>query len=495
MRCNAFLGSSVAVRFRGEAGLDAGGRTRRRIFSGADRATRARDRTADRPAPDPAHPAVCHPIPLAATDPGRPKDNGGALAASSVSSTTMSAENDVGPTECLPLAVVEVVPLHLPNPPRSSDACSSSASNGRSMPPQDISSLHLGPPPPPLSAPMVKIQLRKLTAASMVTSSMSSSGGAGGSTMCIVLDRDGNEVDNGTDDDLSHRLESISLDAGATSRPSEGSDHLNEKMKSLSLHADSPATLTVQTYPATIQVVGGNIFVSNPKWKGAIEGSDDSSTKREEEVPIIRLLSDDPTDHSDGVPCWVRGYAQVAATASDVTTSRADNSNCSREVLDCAVMNGTLVRILPPIPARIVCRSDSGRMKEYTKSSDSDEATLITPTTTKYEGHPRTECGVPLPLPLFTELSGEVDTYQLNVSNNNDAVNESEFILACHDDETVRALLVRMQALLDREVLVGTTEDAIAMWEAKRLRGRRRRRALEAYCSKKQEATDTIAIE
>ena len=73
---------------------------------------------------------------------------------------------------------------------------------------------------------------------------------------------------------------------------------------------------------------------------------------------------------------------------------------------------------------------------------------------------------------------------------------EIDFILACHDDEAVRGLLVRMQALLEREVLVGTTDDALALWEAKRTRRRRRRGALQSHLSKSSSAaaTDTASI-
>ena len=395
----------------------------------------------------------------------------GAPATAATTTAPPNADDDVHDDDdydcdcCLPLAVVEVVPLH--------------------MTPATLDGARADPGPPALSAPMVKMQLRTMTTASLVTRTRrglnddSLGDGGGEVVMRIAFDADDpNLGKNNAADEVSKGMESLSLGTTITS---------------------SEAAVSVQ--PATTRIISGNIFLSDPNWDDAVERQiieaasgradqlNDAAAPTTTQMPIIRILSDDPTDFSGGVPCWVRGYALITA-ATDASPNDNDDGDEPGNALDCAVMAGTLVRVLPAINARVVDESN-GSHEEDDGEKDVAQGQL----TTLFEGHFALKGGAPpLPLPLFTELSGEVDPYQMRLSRTRQE--EIDFILACHDDEAVRGLLVRMQALLEREVLVGTTDDALALSETKRTRRRRRRGALQSHLLKSSSsaATDTASI-
>ena len=352
------------------------------------------------------------------------------------------------------------------------------------MTPATLDGARADPGPPALSAPMVKMQLRTMTTASLVTRTRrglndDSLGDGGEVVMRIAFDADDPNVGK-----------------------SNAADELSKGMESLSLGtSSSEAAVSISVQPATTRIIGGNIFLSDPNWDDTVERRiieaasrqvdqlNDAAAPTTTQMPIIRILSDDPTDFSGGVPCWVRGYAPTTA-ATDASSNDNDDGDESGNALDCAVMAGTLVRILPAINARVVNESNGSHNED-----DCEEDVAQGRLATLFEGHFALEEGAPpLPLPLFTELSGEVDPYQMRLSGTTQE--EIDFILACHDDEAVRGLLVRMQALLEREVLVGTTDDALALWEAKRTRHRRRRGALQSHLLKSlsSTATDTASI-
>jgi len=393
---------------------------------------------------------------------------------------------------CLPLAVVEVVPLH--------------------MVPPTMDGALADPGPPALSAPMVKMQLRDLTAASLATRMVRGmqrrrdrdSGGDRGnsSTSRKRKDKSGNETINEHDDDDQDLVMRISLDIDSLAPASSNStDKLSKDMEALSLDKTNPlpslpmssssSSSAVQIQPATTRIVGGNIFLFNANWDDAVErriidlsnGTDQNAEGRIQ-MPIIRILSDDPTDFSGGVPCWIRGYAQITEATKVPSRDSIDDNDDPGDALDCAVVAGTLVRILPAITARIASESnneDSGGWNAV----QGKVATI-------FEGHPTLEGGAPLPLPLFVELSGQVDPYQMRMVK--EKQEEIDFILACHDDDAVRGLLVRMQALLEREVLVGTTDDAFALMEARKSRSRRRMASLKSHLLKQSLAPEEASL-
>jgi len=273
----------------------------------------------------------------------------------------------------------------------------------------------------------------------------------------------------------------IALDADSSSTSSsDGADKLSKDLELLSLDTtqkepspSSPA-MQINVQPATTRIIGGNMFLFDTKWDDSVErriielANKMDDAKRRVQMPIIRLRSDDPTDFSGGVPCWIRGYAQITEAKKAAPSSDNDDHDEPGDALDCAVVAGTLVRILPAITARV---------DQNSKGERSDDGTAPV-----FEAHPTLEGGAPLPLPLFVEVSGKVDPYQMRL--NEERQEEIDFILACHDDEAVQGLLVRMQALLEREVLVGTTDDAIALWEAKKARSQRRLTSLKSHLMK-----------
>ena len=372
--------------------------------------------------------------------------------------------NDGGDADCdccLPLAVVEVVPLHM-------------------VPPTLEGSL-ADPGPPPLSAPMVKLQLRAMTAASLATRMVRGMAGrddddGDGESSENQRRRQTNKLrnenaidENNGDQELLMRIV-LDTDASSTSSSNSADDKLSQDMEFLSLDT------TIQIQPATTRIIGGNMFLFDAKWDDSVErriiesanngmGLSSKNAEGRVQMPIIRLNSDDPTDFSGGVPCWIRGYAQITEATKAAPSNGDDDRDEHGDALDCAVVAGTLVRILPAITARV---------DQNSNGEDSEEGSR-----TVFEGHPTLDGGAPLPLPLFDELSGKVDPYQMRLSE--ERQEEIDFILACHDDEAVRGLLVRMQALLDREVLVGTTDDAIALWHAKKIRTRRRLTSLKSH--------------
>ena len=370
--------------------------------------------------------------------------------------TTPPPNNDDADADCdccLPLAVVEVVPLH--------------------MVPPTLDGALADPGPPPLSAPMVKLQLRNMTTASLAT------------RMVLRNKHDANDENKGGRDLVMR----ISLDADSPSTSSSNrADKLSKDMELLSLDttlsSPSPSSPAMQIQPATTRIIGGNIYLFDTKWDDSVErqivelANKMDNAKGRVQMPMIRLQSEDPTDFSGGVPCWIRGYAQITEATKAAPSSGDNDHDEPGDALDCAVVAGTLVRILPAVTARV----------QNSKGEDSEEGTA-----TVFEAHPTLDGGAPLPLPLFVEVSGKVDPYQMRL--NEERQEEIDFILACHDDETVRGLVVRMQALLEREVLVGTTDDAIALWEAKKARSQRRLTSLKSHLLKQSQICGEAALQ
>ena len=370
--------------------------------------------------------------------------------------TTSPPNNDDADADCdccLPLAVVEVVPLH--------------------MVPPTLDGALADPGPPPLSAPMVKLQLRNMTTASLAT------------RMVLRNQFDANDENKGGRDLVMR----IALDADSSSTSSSNSaDKLSKDMELLSLDTTkepSPSSPAMRIQPASTRIIGGNMFLFDAKWDDSVErgiielANKMDNAKGRVQMPIIRLQSDDPTDFSGGVPCWIRGYAQITEATDSAPSSDDDDHDEPGDALDCAVVAGTLVRILPAVTARV---------DQNSKGEDNEEGTA-----TVFEAHPTLDGGAPLPLPLFVEVSGKVDPYQMRL--NEERQEEIDFILACHDDEAVRGLLVRMQALLEREVLVGTTDDAIALWEAKKARSQRRLISLKSHLLKQYRISGGAALQ
>ena len=367
----------------------------------------------------------------------------------------------------LPLAMVEVVPLQLlPIGEEITGKGNDFETNGPNSP-------FLRGPTPPLSAPMIKLQLRQMTTEYLAIASRSK---LTTPSLKIILDPK-------TEDEEHNEVESSQQLGSANSKH-------------------------VRCFPASREIIGGDVIRANKNWAASWVSKDASVGSAQGKIPIVRLFSDDPTDWTNGVPCWIRGYASVISFVPEDESSEAllskSMTDVDREITsetlaasgkrrphrfaNCAVVSGTMVRILPTIPAYV--RNVEGRALIPEVATHSANAQTI-----KYEGVPSHTTH----LSLFTELSGEIDTYQqclihpktidrhLTIEKNDEKLcaKKSDFVLSCHDEETVRGLLVRMRALLDQPVLIGTTEDAFTVCEGKKAKVYSRRRAIERLLSHK----------
>ena len=178
-------------------------------------------------------------------------------------------------------------------------------------------------------------------------------------------------------------------------------------------------------------------------------------------VPYIILPSQDPTN-ANGIPCLIRGYsipycstqhnanAKRAAVGVTCTSTRSAHHPVS-------MTNGTLVQILPPVLSQSMNREDQTCTVQIHPSISSRGGH-------EYEYEYGYEYEYVHLKSLITDISGGTSIHhEYNDAN----------VLLSHEQETVRALIIRMKMIMERQVMVGTTQDAIPVWrEGCRRRGR-----------------------
>ena len=161
---------------------------------------------------------------------------------------------------------------------------------------------------------------------------------------------------------------------------------------------------------------------SHPLWACLLESR--------QRVPVAYLPSEDPTK-VDACPCWIVGYA-------------VRNSFTAEKTTEAVVTDSTLVRILPVKSAAFL-----------------SESSLPVPSVPDLELWKR-------------QLTGELCQEPFS----KDFLDE---ILHNHDEETVKALTLRMSLLMTQTIAIGTTADALVLRRKRQLRSLAIERALDSY--------------
>ena len=174
-----------------------------------------------------------------------------------------------------------------------------------------------------------------------------------------------------------------------------------------------------------------------------------SEESTEGSFPVLYLPSSNPLN-AEGVPCILRAYT-VPIVIKDEVHFHQDSLYIS---------DATLVQISAPITASRI---------------DSITSTLGIATVVK-------DCTYFPPSLIKHELSGEYDVRKKYLDPN---------ILLYYEKETVNELTIRMQMLLDQQIMVGTTSGSLSLWEEEKLRILRIKSVLEKLnmdrdCNEKQ---------
>jgi hypothetical protein len=161
------------------------------------------------------------------------------------------------------------------------------------------------------------------------------------------------------------------------------------------------------------QIISGVlIFKGRDKQKSEKQHTSHSSK------PLTYLLSDDPLDEL-GMPCQLIGH--LIPRANDY-----DNYNQISDIR-CVISNDTMVQVLPPIDVsrdeeRLLCAVLSGRINTAKQSSSPAYSLVQAPTTSTISYSP----------------------------------------ISSYDEETVKALSLRMNTMLSSTVWIGSTPSALA---------------------------------
>ena len=225
----------------------------------------------------------------------------------------------------------------------------------------------------------------------------------------------------------------------------------------------SPENVENAKEDAVMRISSGTIYLSEGSSSSCeIINNAQSEIDKCQIVPFVMMPSSNPLN-VDGVPCMIRAYsipycqrleetATSIASSSSIRTSHRGNYISDR----CFISNGTLVQIAPPVVSNWI----DG--KEHVCQLLANQRRLDGETL----GFQPVQVSS-----LCNDLSG--------ISNLHHEFNEKE-VLLCYDKETVRALTVRMKMLMESQVVVGTTYDAIDQWNEGRRRHDRMLNALDA---------------
>jgi len=202
-----------------------------------------------------------------------------------------------------------------------------------------------------------------------------------------------------------------------------------------------------------LRISAGTIYSSKESSSQRCERIKTKESERNESliVPFVMLPSSNPLN-VDGVPCLLRGYSIPYCRRFDQSEITSHDNLISNRFFIC---NGTIVQVAPPVNTEWKDRQEQV-CRVLRDQVDGDISTS-------------TFQAVQVPS-LCNELSG--------ISN---VCNEfkDKTTLLCYERETVCALMVRMKMLLDSQIMVGTTEDAISRWNEKRKRHERMSNALD----------------
>mmetsp|Transcript_10663 Transcript_10663/g.19913 ORF Transcript_10663/g.19913 Transcript_10663/m.19913 type:complete len:938 (-) Transcript_10663:1091-3904(-) len=171
--------------------------------------------------------------------------------------------------------------------------------------------------------------------------------------------------------------------------------------------------------------------------------------------PIIMLPSSDPTNY-DGIPCIVRVFSMAHVHQE----SKEQRGQKEVHVDSFRITNGTLVQIL----TSFIC--------DWISDDSEICRMIISPTafTPLKDEIPNCDEIFHRHVSLIHEFTGVMSVHQ----NYDD-----KDILLGYEQETIRALTIRMKILVQRQIMVGTTADATRQWYEKMSRRRRMSAALD----------------
>jgi len=213
-------------------------------------------------------------------------------------------------------------------------------------------------------------------------------------------------------------------------------------------------------------ISSGILFHRTSAIASASSSDNDISSQSSRVDPIIIFPSQDPTD-VDGIPCLVHGYS-IPYCNSDRTIRATKSPSQYLHSYSFEITNATMVQILPPVEAEWIDRDTmcfrtsavtsitNGKGNSHHRDQGTGAHNLIRTTS------------------LLSELSGEVSTHH--------KYNDANFLLYYHE-ETVNALTIRMRLLMERQIMVGTTDDAVSLWQEDKRRRKRIDRALDTILS------------
>lgn len=181
----------------------------------------------------------------------------------------------------------------------------------------------------------------------------------------------------------------------------------------------------------------------------------DAHWKRSLLYPIIMIPSSDPTNH-DGMPCVVRVFSMAHVYQEN---TKANEYTAMDDKL--RITNGTLVQIVPSVMCDWI--SDKHEICRIVQSPVAPVRDLAL----KDEMFSRN-------VSLIHELSGILSVHQDY---------DDKDVLLGYEEETVRALTIRMNSLLQRRIMVGTTVDATRQWNERMNRRRRMSKAFDRIFS------------
>ncbi len=182
-------------------------------------------------------------------------------------------------------------------------------------------------------------------------------------------------------------------------------------------------------------------------------------------VPILKFPSQDPTDDSD-VICIARAFSVPYCNyPHEADTTNTHNSSDDNETFPNSyqfeITNGTMVQIMPPILATQI-------------DKDQQLCTVPTNSATSNFGHDRCKFNFVHPPSLLSEVSGVLSSHHQY---------DNEDFLLFYPKETIGALTIRMRMLMERQLIVGTTDDAVSNWQNRRNSQNRMNHSLDAFFS------------
>ena len=211
---------------------------------------------------------------------------------------------------------------------------------------------------------------------------------------------------------------------------------------------------------AVMRISAGTIYSS----KKSIQSCERIKTifhKKEDSqiIPLMMLPSSNPLN-VDGVPCILRGYSIPYCRRFDQPNTAHHENLISDRFF---VGSGAIVQITPPVISNWMdrkeqlCRVSINQLDDETSAFQAIQAPS-----------------------LCNELSG--------ISNVCHEFKGKDTLL-CYDSDTVRVLTIRMKMLLESQIMVGTTEDAISQWNEERRRHERMANALDFLIAHESENT------